>query len=574
MQRAILRTTLLSLCMAGVSWGLGAPEVLAQTRQELELPSELKPTVGFDIQVEQNSGLRPNCPFEGQAITINLTEVSFLKSNGSTISPETAETLAGVNIPTGTQPLSVICDIRDEANQALRRDGWIATVQIPQQELQGALRLNVISARLSEVRIIGNSGPYRSLLEERLQSLQKLDPLNEKDAERILLGIADVPGMELRMALAPSGGSPGEVIGNLTVSYEPYAVFLNARNYNSKRIGRETAYGRFEYYGLTGLADMTYVGAQTTFDFEEQFIAQLGHEFGFGKRGIRVGGDITLARSNPDLENLDLQTDALLVNLRAKYPLFRTSQASADVTLGFDYVDQATDVGEFPLSEDSIRSLYLRGGITGIRRAPGAPVAFGYDAFLELRQGLNVFGATEIGANGTAVTDNVSASRPFGRGDSLIARGGLDLTSSFGSIFGAKARGEVQWTDNPLLNYDEYSIGNLSIGRGYDPGANSGDRAIGGAFEVSANIITGSRPSVQTFGFYDVVQVENLDFGTPDPKRTLASAGGGIRVGLGDGVRAEIIYAKPLDRAIFSDEEKPSDRLMFSITTKFPASFR
>ena len=79
---------------------------------------------------------------------------------------------------------------------------------------------------------------------------------------------------------------------------------------------------------------------------------------------------------------------------------------------------------------------------------------------------------------------------------------------------------------------------------------------------------------MQAFGFYDVVQIENLDFGTPDPKRTLASAGGGVRVSLGDGVQAEITYAKPLDRAIFTDVEKPSDRILFSVTTKFPASFR
>ena len=571
---AILRTTLLSVCLTGVSLGFGAQDALAQTRQELELPKESAPTSGFEVQVERDANLRPNCPFEGQGLSTDLTGVSFLEPGGIQISPEIAQTLARINIPTGTQPLSVVCDIRDAANQALRRDGWIATVQIPQQELQDNLQLNVISARLSEVRIIGDPGPYRSMLEKQLKDLQALSPLNEKDAERILLNIADVPGMELRMALAPSGGTPGEVIGNLSVSYEPYAVYLNARNYNSERIGRETAYGRFEYYGLTGLADMTYVGAQTTFDFKEQFIAQLGHEFGLGKRGIRVGGDVTFAKSNPDIENLDLETDALLANLRVKYPLLRTSRALAGVTLGFDYIDQSTDVAGFALSEDAIRALYLRGDITGTRQAPGASAVFSYDGFLEMRKGLNIMGATEITDSGTAFTDGVSASRPFGEGDSFIARGGLGVNASLGRYLGASARTEMQWADNPLLNYDEYSLGNLSIGRGYDPGANSGDRALGGAFELSANVIQGSRPNVQLFGFYDIVQVENLDFGTPDPKRTLASTGGGVRISLGRDVRAELTYAKPLDLAIFSDKEKPPERFMFSITTKFPATFR
>lgn len=574
MGSAILRNSLLSVCLTTTSFAFAGSEAWAQTRQELELPNEPVQSQGFDVNVERSADARPNCPFEGQSLTTEINQVSFLDSNGAELATVLADTLADVNVPTGTQPLSVVCDVRDAANAALRRHGWIATVQIPQQELKDTLRLDVISARISEVRIIGDPGPYRGLLEKQLQSLQQLSPLNEKDAERILFSVADVPGMDLRMALAPSGGAPGEVVGNLTVSYEPYAAFINARNYNSKRIGRETAYGRFEYYGLTGLADMTYVGAQTTFDFKEQFIAQLGHEFGLGVRNIRLGGDITYAKSKPDVENLDLQTDAFLANLRVNYPLLRTSSSIAGVTLGFDYVDQSTDVAEFPLSKDAIRSLYLRGEMTGTGKRLGTDVGLGYNGFVELRQGLSVFGATDIGVNGTAVTGGVPASRPFGKGDSFIARGGLDVTSSLGRIFGARARGEIQWTDNPLLNYDEYSIGNLSIGRGYDPGANSGDRALGGAFELSANVITGSRPNVQAFGFYDIVQVENLDFGTPDPKRTLASAGGGLRIALGDGVRAEITYAKPMDRAIFSDREKPSDRVMFSITTKFPASFR
>jgi len=491
----VLRAILLSACLAGTSLGFGAQDALAQTRQELELPNEPAPTPGFDIQVERDSNLRANCPFEGQGLTTQFSEISFLKSNGSQIAPEIAETLASITIPNGTQPLSVVCDIRDEANRVLRKDGWIATVQIPQQELQDTLRLNVISARLAEVRIIGDPGPYRDLIEERLQSLQVLSPLNEKDAERILLDIANVPGMELRMALAPSGGGSGEVIGNLTVSYEPYAVFFNARNYNSKRIGRETAYGRFEYYGLTGLADTTYVGAQTTYDFDEQFIFQLGHEFGFGKRGIRVGGDITYATSNPDIENLDLETDALIANLKVTYPLLRTSKALAGLTLGFDYIDQSTDVSGFSLSEDAIRTLYLRGDIAGNRQLRGAPVALNYEGFLELRQGIDVFGATQIGDTGIAFTDDVAASRPFGESDSFVVRGGAGINASLGSFFGTHVRTEAQWTDSPLLNYDEYSIGNLSIGRGYDPGANSGDRALGGAFELSANVISGPSPN-------------------------------------------------------------------------------
>ena len=569
----ITRTIVLSLCMSSSLLAVMTTSAWAQTRQELELPPTPSESSSLDVNVQVNQDVRANCPFEGQALSTEISQIIFNTPGGSDIAPELREALANIATPVGVQPLSVVCDIRDSANQALRRGGWIATVQIPQQELKGDLRLNVISARISEIRIIGDPGPYRKLLEERLEQLQKLNPLNESDAERILFAVADVPGMDLRMALAPSGGLPGEVIGNLTVSYEPYAVFVNARNYNSKRIGRETVFGRFEYYGLTGLADTTSIGVQTTLDFKEQLIFQLGHEFGIGKRGLRIGADITFAPANPDVESLDFETDALLANLRIKYPLIRTSRQTADVTLGFDYIDQSTDVGSFPLSEDAIRALYLRGDVTGRKTRRGGGAALDYSGHVELRQGINIFGTTEIGDTGTAFTGDVPASRPFGRGDSFIATGGLQLSATLGPVLGVRARGEAQWTDDPLLNYDEYSLGNLSIGRGYDPGANSGDRAYGGAFEVNARVLQGARPSVQLFGFYDVVQIENLDFATLNPKRTLASYGGGLRMAINDNVSAEITYAKPLDRAIFSDNEKPSDRVLFSVTTKFSNGF-
>jgi hemolysin activation/secretion protein len=79
---------------------------------------------------------------------------------------------------------------------------------------------------------------------------------------------------------------------------------------------------------------------------------------------------------------------------------------------------------------------------------------------------------------------------------------------------------------------------------------------------------------VELFGFYDVVRIENLDFGTPDPKRTLESVGGGLRFRLRDGLRAEFTYAKPLDKALFTDPARPPERLLFSITTKLPALFQ
>ncbi|QUL36793.1 ShlB/FhaC/HecB family hemolysin secretion/activation protein [Erythrobacter sp. JK5] len=563
----------IALVLAGAD--RAAAQSTGQTSQELELPdTEERPSDRANIRVERDAGLRANCPFDESDLTVSLDGVQFVDVRGGELAPELAQTLARVETPVGERQLSVICDVRDAANAALRRDGWIATVQVPQQELSGTLRLDVISARISEIRITGDAGPYRDALVQAIEPLRQLDPLNEREAERILLNANDMPGLEVRLALAPSGETPGEVIGNLSVDFERFAAYFNVRNSNARSIGRETAFGRFEYYGLTGLSDITYVAAQTTADFDEQIIVQGGHEFGIGRDNIRVGVDVVFASARPSIENLDLETETLVGNLSVSYPLIRTPATAADVTLGFDYIEQETSVGPVPLSKDSIRTVFVRAEMDGQRRRIDRSTSLLYSGFLEVRQGIGVFGATSRNQFGTAITDGLTASRPFGDAQALVFRGGADVTWFPGSIFDLRGRVEGQWTDEPLLNFDEYAIGNLSIGRGYDPGANSGDRAIGGLAELGATVLESARHRLQLFGFFDIVQVENLDRGTPDPRRTLKSVGGGLRFSLGAALNAEVVYAKPLDRPLFSDTERPPDRVLFSLTTKFPALFR
>ena len=544
-------------------------------RDQLELPEvQTQDRQGVQVNIDRDSKTRPNCPFDNSSLTTELTGVSFGGVSGADLDSRISEALSTVMIPLGKQPLSVVCDIRDEANEKLRQAGWIAKVQIPQQDLIDNLKMDVVTARISEIRVVGDTGPYRNILQERIQKITELDPLNEREVEQILLGINDLPGMNVRLGLAPRGTEAGDFIGNLTVTHERFTGYLNARNYNPNRIGRETGYARLEYYGLTGFGDISFIGAQATADFEEQLIVQAGHEFGIKGNNIRIGAEGTYATSRPDIDGLDIDTEAVLLKGYASYPLMRALRRNADIVLGFEYADQSTTVGPFALSDDSLRTLTLRGALQGEDLFVEGQSRLFYDTYLEVRQGINVLGSTEVSDFGTSVTDGVPGSRPFGRADALVVRARADLyTPLFGSV-GLGTRLEGQWTDDPLLNYDEYSIGNLSIGRGYDPGANSGDRALGGAFELNASPFQFDDKKLDVFGFYDVVKIENLDRFTPQPVRTLESFGAGLRFYFGDGLKAEVTYAKPLDRAIFSDEFKPSERVLLSLTTKFPSLLR
>lgn len=180
MDYAPLRSCAETVCVALATTMVVASPVRAQTtgptREELELPQREANRPAGLVRVDRETSVRQNCPFDDSPLTASLQRVAFSAIGGGEVPPALARTLAGVTVPQGTQPLSVMCDVRDAANAARRQDGWIATVQVPQQNLTDTLKLEVVSARITELRITGNPGPYRDQIARQVGPLQNLLP--------------------------------------------------------------------------------------------------------------------------------------------------------------------------------------------------------------------------------------------------------------------------------------------------------------------------------------------------------------------------------------------------------------
>lgn len=529
-------------------------------------PPQGAPSAAVSLDARGAIVQRP-CPFDASPLRITLSTVTFTRPDGSPLQPEIAAALAGVVRPSGDLPIKTICEIRDQANDALRRGHWVASVQVPPQEITGGtLRLNVVSARIVEVNVRGNAGPYEGLLRERIEQLKAIDPLNERDAERLLLLASDVPGLKVQLALSPAPSGKGDVIGELMIEYHRFAVFANAQNYNSRQLGRETGYVRAEFYGLTGLGDTTYVGGSSTADFQEQRVVQIGHILTLAP-GTTLGARFSYAWSRPDLAQLDYRTDTLITGFDLSKSLLRSLNANFGLAAGFDYIDQDTrvhngnSVQQGPL--DKLRVLYLSaiGDARGLN--PDGTLAWSLSGDVELRKGLDIFGSSESNGGQLPPQSRDGTSRAF-----LIraeARGIVNVVR----WFGVSARAIGQWTDDSLLNYEEFSLGNLTIGRGYDPGSNSGDRAIGVSGEAFFNLPVSDRVGTQLFGFYDYVALDNLERNATERNRDFRSLGGGLRVTLPQHLALEVTYAHPLDRALSFDTARPPDRVLVSLSIKF-----
>lgn len=544
------------------------------TREEVNPPPPTRDERPSSVSVDSSGAFpRGPCPLDNSDLRTTIPDVQFGGVGGEPLPPELVPVLAGIDAPAGEQPVRVVCDIRDEANAALRRARYVATVQIPPQRLDGGpLKLEVVSAHIVETRVRGDAGPYEDLIESRITTLQSLDPLNEADAERLLLLADDVPGLDVRLALQPAGRAPGEVIGELTVDYRPYTLIANVQNYNSKQLGRETGYLRAEFYGLTGLGDTTYVAGSSTFDFEEQRIAQIGHEMLLDQTGTLLALRATFADSRPDLPNLALRTKSWILNAELTQPLLRTVYDNFYAGLGFESVDQRTKLGggtggAAPLNLDRIRTGYMRFNGNSRRLRPDGVETYAANGFVEFRKGLDIFDATKTGAITPA---GYAPSRFEGDAKAWVIRGQFDGKIGFGPIFELAASVRGQWTNQPLLNYDEFSIGNLTVGRGYDPGANTGDKAYSTSFEARANIPTGPKLATQVYGFYDGIRLWNLDTGSAEADRRLESYGGGVRFTLPGRARLDLTYAHPLDPPLLTGTtaKVPKDRFLVSLTAQ------
>lgn len=575
--RGQARTAILATLALG---GAGSP-LLAQTvpagaaptREEIDRP-DLRPTARPPARLTVVGDIeRAPCPLADAAysgISFPLREVVFNNLQGlsaAELRPTYAE-YVGQNVP-----LATVCEIRDRAATMLRRRGYLAAVQVPPQEIEnGVVRFDVLMAKIVAVQVRGNAGRSENALAGFLQHLTRMPVFNEREAERYLLLARDLPGYDVRLTLRPAGGAPGEVIGEVAVVHTPFEVDLNVQNYGSRDVGRWGGLLRAQFNGLTGLGDRTSIGVFSTADFEEQQVIQLFHDFAVGSEGLRLAGRFTHAWTEPGgNDELELKSRTMLASVEATFPFARTQASNLFGAAGFDFVNQEIDILGETNSRDKLRIAYLRADFDTLDEASLASFG-GFSAYeprwrvggsIELRQGLDILGATEF------CTGCLPQSRFPGdaTGTVLRAAGVAEFRPVPNIAFSLSPR--AQHSRDALLAYEEFSGGNYTVGRGYDPGIITGDSGYGVQLEMRFGTTVpraADKFAFQPYVFLDHARVWNNHDGVSG-SQSLTSAGGGLRLAYGDRARLDLALAVPLKRAGLQ-EERGDARLLINFTTR------
>lgn len=572
----------LSLIGAG---GAAQAQVAPLNRSDLIPPEQRREDSGMTLTVDGDFE-RPPCALDRPEFAEIRFTVQGVQFNGLSRVPGLSLDAAWASYQGRELPVSVLCDIRAEANSILRRQGYLATVEIPEQSLaDGIPDFNVVFGRLTAVRVRGDAGPSEKLVAGYLEKLTGQDVFNIQAAERYLLLADDIPGLDVRLSLRPAaGGQPGDLVGEIAVVRQRALADVNIQNLGSNAIGPFGGTLRGEFYDLTGLGDRTSITLFSTLDFAEQQTVRIGHDFRVGREGLRLGGQFTWSGANPSvgLAGLNIDSDTIFFSLFASYPLLRSRRHSLQIDTGFDYVDQDVTINTLGLTQDRARMIYAR--LDGEMMDPNSVLrAGGYSPFepklrlrygVEVRQGVDVFSASpDCRPNLLACVlgGNVPPSRIEADPTPLLLR--LDAGAEYRPVplLAFALNTQAQITGDPLPAFEELAGGSFSIGRGYNPGAVLGDSGVMGAFEVRYGSLAAQSMNAfafQPYVFTDVAYVWNED---PSRRATnpdrLWSAGGGLRVAWGNGIRSDVFVAVPLARPDLAPD-KGDVRLLFTLTAR------
>lgn len=569
---------------AGAGLLVEAP-VLAQTaaptREELTRPQLAPPQPKSTLNVVGGVERSP-CPLanpEFNDVRVTITNVEFNNLKGAT--PE--EMRATWADFAGTEhPVSVICEIRDRAGTYLRSKGFLAAVQVPTQRIQdGRVRLELLYARVTTIRARGETGGAEAKLAGYLHKLTEDEVFDRNRAERYLLLARDLPGYNVQLVLKPAGTGPGELVGEVSVIRRPYSVDAMVQNLASQETGRWGGQLRAQAFGLTGLGDSTYVSIYSTSDFEEQQIFQAGHSFRPGNEGMTVNAQFTYAWTKPsiliDEGDPPLKARTLFATLGLAYPLVRTQAKNLSIGAGFDLVNQKTDFF-IPLSRDRLRVVWARADFDAIDLRSRRP-KWRAAGTLELRRGLNIFDSSDSCPEGGCP----GGATPQGRIDAdptaTVLRFNGTVEYALFDQLAVAVSPRAQYSPDKLLSFEQFTVGNYTVGRGYDPSIITGDSGAGVSVELRGPKITPfsrTELQVQPYLFGDAAWAWTYDDpleGVPgahfDDPRHVRSVGGGLRSLFSDRAALDLSLAVPLSRVgSFEDHDRPDPRVLLTLTTR------
>lgn len=582
-----LNTAVWASSLGAILLSAASTPALAQAAQTAITPQDINrataPARDPDRAADLATGALSQCPFAASTIAITINAVEL---EGGSILPEKriAKTFADVRGRETT--LSALCVIRERLIQAYRQEGYPLTrVELIEQRIgaDGRVRFRALEAGLAKVEVNDkpNDAPFSNVIDgyaDNLRAGSAGKPLKWSQVERFALLMRDTPGVVARLELRAANGadapatapgtdaplttpaSPALTPLDLVVTVEKpdrFGAFASIQRNSAPVFGQYSGALGGQVRGVMpwGGDELSAVVYSTVSG--RQAVGQAAYSWRHAS-GVSLRGSAAYAETRPgrSFAPLDLKGRSTSFGLAASYPFILRSALQVEGGVGLDYVDQDNFIFEDEsISSDQVRiangQVEIRWRDVQARRARAA-------ATVEVRQGLEAFDASRPG--------DPTLSRIDADPQALVVRvraNGEWRTRRNGP--GVSLAADYQSAEDPLVSFEQYQVGNLTFGRGYDPGSVTGDRGRGGRIELLGGRLSaesGAPIFVEPYVFYDRAVVESLSASAIEPERDLASYGGGARWRYSDRLSLDIGFAQALDKPGLNQREPPRQFLM------------
>lgn len=414
---------------------------------------------------------------------------------------------------------------------------------IPDQDpTNGIIRIQIVEGVLTGIELSGNNWLRDSYINSRLQRWSA-PPLNLNKLQEGLQLLRQNPNVRQINAELKPGAAPGEAVLDVrVVDQQPFRLGIQVDNQRPPSVGAEEIWLVGSDLNLTGHSDqlnIKYGIANASADgiefsgldnMEASYLLPLNcYNTTLGLQGSRLNTSI-LEQPFTSL-NIASQTDSYGFFLRQ--PLYQTARHEVALTLGFDHrQNSSTLLGEpFSISPGAVDGEM----VVSVLRFSQEWLQRGQNHVLALRSTFN-FGLDVLGA-----TDNGIPGDPNATFFSWLGQGQY-VQRLFNTQNELVLRTAVQYTDQPLLGLEQFSVGGFETVRGYLENQLVRDRGVVSSVEFRVPIYYNKAGAgiVQLAPFFDLGGAWNVE--SSAHPTTIYSAGVGLLLQPGKHFSAQIYW--------------------------------
>lgn len=422
-------------------------------------------------------------------------------------------------------------------------------VSIPAQSpTGGVLTVKVVEGRVTAYNLVDAtpSTPKR-MIRAHMQRLMREAPLHKSTLQRSLSLLRDVPGQTLDVKVRQVG-QPGEVTLDLMVKRKQLQIGLRIDNSGINNVldGVQVQLSA-KVNGLLREGDSLQVSGYLPFHPDRYQFYSAGYTTPIGSNGLTLGGSFATMKTR----SVDMQIEgtAKQAGITLAYPLIRSFKTNLSIAASFDGIDSSNYYLDTQFGDYRARAIRLGGSFSRSEKNSGFAVS------ATVSQGLDVLNAKEfVGFSEKSFTKiNLQGVAVKGVTKALSARMTL----------------RAQYSGDKLPVTERASLGGRGAGMAFNVGTATAEKAVAGSMELDWKLPS-SAPIIKDSSLFAYVDgsagrtVARPVYALPEQSISMASAGGGVRIGIGRGWTTSVEVAVPIERPNAAYSRKA--RVFFGIT--------